>query len=234
MASERARADWDDEPGEGGVMSPGVLSAVAVAMAAFVGALLGCQRRTSRLARQISELSVLSRTDPLTGLHNRRHVEEHLAGALSAARRHCQPLSVLFIDVDDFKAINDAHGHLAGDDVLRAIAKVLREACRPDDEPARYGGEEFALVVPRVGREELQAVADRLRNAIAARPLRLREDLDLPLTVSVGAATLGGDALDRTVLIASADAALYEAKRLGKNRTVLAPDGLPEKLEQVL
>ncbi|HYT38174.1 MAG TPA: GGDEF domain-containing protein, partial [Acidimicrobiia bacterium] len=107
-----------------GLVAVAAVAAVAVA----ANALARCLHRTARLARETAELSVLSRTDPLTDLHNRRHVEEYLAAAVSAARRHHLPLSVLFVDIDSFKRINDQEGYEAGDEVLRVVSDRIRLA----------------------------------------------------------------------------------------------------------
>src|SRR5207244_12755948 len=107
-----------------------------------------CLNRTARLARETAELTLLARTDPLTGLHNRRHMEEHLAAAVSAARRHHQPLSVLFIDIDSFKRINDESGYEAGDDVLRTVGDRVRLALRTEDLVGRWAGAAVSSGVP--------------------------------------------------------------------------------------
>src|SRR5438067_8677670 len=143
--------------------SPAVLTALAVSVAVVGDALLRCLNRTSRLTRETQDLAVLSRTDPLTGLYNRRHVEEHLAAAASAARRHHQPLSVLFIDIDRFKAINDQAGYEAGDEVLRAVADRVRAALRTEDVVGRWGGDEFLAVLAATDLTGAKTVAERIR-----------------------------------------------------------------------
>jgi diguanylate cyclase (GGDEF)-like protein len=161
-------------------------------------------------------------TDALTGLANRRHFEQRLTGEVERARRFPeQPLALVLLDIDDFKQVNDRLGHVAGDDVLRAVARVLEQDRRDVDLAARYGGEELALILPGAGTEGALRAAERVRTAIA--------DLDLPLegadgaplrvTVSLGVASFGLGAHDAEGLLEAADAALYRAKRAGKNRT---------------
>lgn len=161
-------------------------------------------------------------TDGLTGLSNQRRFRERLRREIERSRYAGTSIALVLIDADDFKAINDAYGHLVGDGVLQEIADALRGACRPQDEAARYGGEEFAVLAPGLDGPELGAFADRLRMAVADRPGKADCRAPLPLTVSVGCAALAGDQLDPQVLIRAADAALYEAKRAGKNRVVVS------------
>jgi len=219
MANERSAADWADRPDEARTApSPAVLAVVVVAAALVADAVLRCFQRTSRLTREIRELAELARTDPLTGLHNRRHVEEHLAAAVSAARRHHQPLSVLFIDIDNFKGINDKLGYEAGDEVLRAVGDRVRIALRTEDLVGRWGGEEFVAVLATTDLAGAVAVAERVRAAIACDAVGV-EDRDTDVTASVGCASGDGEPGD---LIRRASRALREAKRAGKNRVVAA------------
>jgi diguanylate cyclase (GGDEF)-like protein len=164
------------------------------------------------LRRQSAELDRLSRTDALTGLHNRRHVEEQLRSQESSARRHGYPLSVLVVDVDHFKLVKDEQGHAAGDDVLRAVAHTLRATARFEDVVGRWGGEEFVVLAPYTDVSAGAALGERLRTAVAART---------GVTVSIG----GAAAVTPTVadLLASADANLYAAKDAGRNRVVVTP-----------
>lgn len=204
--------------GAGRVRAPAShLLPVVVIVTAAVAAdgLIRCLRRTTGLAHEIQRLAGLARTDPLTGLHNRLHVEEQLAGALSAARRHHQPLSVLFIDIDSFKQINDVFGYEAGDDILRAVADQLRTAIRAEDIIGRWGGEEFLAILPATDLAGGVAVAERLRVGLDQR-IAVGEP-DIHVTVSVGCASGVGDPAD---LIRQASSALRRAKRAGKNRVV--------------
>jgi diguanylate cyclase (GGDEF)-like protein len=170
-------------------------------------------------ARLYQETRELSFTDPLTGVANRRHLFQRLEQELSRSMRFGDKLSLLMIDLDLFKRVNDLHGHTVGDGVLRGVALALLRSVRKVDIVARYGGEEFCVVLPRVGKPEAVEVAEKLRRVVAAAPLPGPEgSAPLTVTISVGIATLGVDASDVGGLIDKADAALYEAKRLGRDR----------------
>ena len=166
------------------------------------------------------ELEVLIGTDPLTGVANRRVFFERLEAELARSRRHGTPLSLLMVDVDHFKTINDRHGHQVGDVVLADIARGLREALRTADVVARYGGEEFAIILPESGTDEATRAAERVRAAMVA--LRFPSAAEpVRVTVSVGVACMQtGEASDE--LVYRADAALLEAKRSGRDRVTLA------------
>jgi diguanylate cyclase (GGDEF)-like protein len=165
--------------------------------------------RTSRL-----ELERLSVTDPLTGLDNRRRMMETLQKEVLRSRRLRHTFAVLMADVDHFKSYNDAHGHPAGDEVLKRVAGVLRETARDVDLVARYGGEEFFVLMPETRAAGAAQVAERLRQHFAAQRL--------PVTLSVGAAEFPTHGDNGDALIRAADAALYEAKRAGRDRIVVA------------
>lgn len=219
MASSWTECDGVGESGDGrNDVRRAVLVIAAIAGGTFVEVLLCCLRRTSRLARETRELTILSRTDPLTGLPNRRHIEDHLAATLSAARRHDHRLSVLFIDIDGFKQINDRSGYEAGDEVLRAIADRIRFTLRVEDLVGRWGGEEFLAVLPNTDLAGAAVVAERVRAAVANETVRLYP-ADTAVTVSVGCTSGTGDPPD---LIRRASHALREAKQAGKNRVVAA------------
>src|SRR4051812_44983429 len=174
----------------------------------------------ARLFQQTLELSF---TDPLTAVANRRQLFLRLEQEFSRSVRFGDPLSLLMIDLDLFKRINDAHGHTVGDGVLRGVALALRRNVRKVDIVARYGGEEFCEVLPRVAKPEAMAEAEKLRHAVAAAELPVPEGQPpLSVTISVGVATLGVDAQDIAGLIEKADSALYEAKRLGRDRVAVA------------
>jgi diguanylate cyclase (GGDEF)-like protein len=167
--------------------------------------------------------------DPLTGLFNRRHLEERLASELAAAQRHGRELSLLLADVDFFKAVNDHHGHLAGDEALKMVAFVLRGAIRKEDVLARYGGEEFVVVARETGLAGARALGERIRRAVE-RSRCAWHGHDLGLTVSIGVTVSIGLAeyvpgrSDRE-LLESADRALYLAKQGGRNRVVAIAAG---------
>lgn len=158
-------------------------------------------------------LSRLALTDPLTKLANRRAFDESLAREVALAVRHNRPLSLLILDIDHFKDVNDTLGHPAGDDVLAAMGLLLAHHGRRGDVVARLGGEEFALILPQTTQDQASVTGERLRAAVAAAPLSVRA----PVTVSVGAATLGLPGGDAESLVSAADAALYRAKSAGRN-----------------
>jgi diguanylate cyclase (GGDEF)-like protein len=162
-------------------------------------------------------------TDELTGLANHRAFQEALASEIERARRFETSVGLVLIDIDDFKRVNDTHGHQTGDRVLAAVARVLRNESREIDHPARYGGEELAVVLPGADLDGAHGLAERVRRAIAALEVPLGEDVPpLRITASFGVASLPECADDQVAVIAAADEAMYEAKRSGKNRTVRA------------
>lgn len=169
-------------------------------------------------------------TDDLTGLANKRAFRELIESEAARAVRFQHDLSLLLIDLDDFKRINDEHGHLQGDAVLRAIGRVLKAESRGVDVPARYGGEEFAVALPETGLVGAAEVAERIRIGIEAQPIPMVDGGgELGITASLGLATLPINASSIQELIAAADDALYEAKRSGKNRVGNAPAAPAER-----
>jgi diguanylate cyclase (GGDEF)-like protein len=169
--------------------------------------------------------------DELTGLANSRRFRELVEKEAERAERFGHQLSLVLLDIDDFKQVNDTHGHLQGDEVLRLLGRILREESRGIDEPARYGGEEFVVALPETGREGAMELAERVRTRLARTPIAgVDGSGEISVTASLGVATLPDAATDTRELIAVVDAALYEAKRSGKNRTVCAPysaEGVP-------
>ncbi|MEA3018640.1 MAG: two-component system, cell cycle response regulator [Actinomycetota bacterium] len=172
-----------------------------------------------QLRQRNAELDAMSRTDALTGLPNRRHLQDHLLATASAARRHGQSLAILMVDIDHFKDVNDTLGHDGGDRVLREIAARVSAACRTEDVAGRWGGEEFLVVAPFTDRESAASLAESIRDAIASQPLASSGQLVVDVTVSIGAAAGAGD-ID--ALVKEADDALYAAKDAGRNRVVVA------------
>ncbi|MGQ0641319.1 MAG: sensor domain-containing diguanylate cyclase [Gemmatimonadaceae bacterium] len=182
------------------------------------------RERTQQLENLARELEELSLTDQLTGLANRRAIDQKLAEEIQLAVRHSTPLSLLLLDVDHFKQYNDAFGHPAGDEVLRTVGKVLQSHSRATDCAARWGGEEFAVLLRHTGADGARVVAERMRQAVAAVRWSNRA-----VTVSVGAATLGVTGSNDGALLAEADKALYEAKRRGRDCVVSARSLLANK-----
>jgi diguanylate cyclase (GGDEF)-like protein len=168
--------------------------------------------RTAELAELNTRLERMARIDGLTGLLNIRAMREELGDRAALCRRRGLPMSVLMLDVDHFKAYNDAHGHPAGDDVLVAVAGLIRGGIRRDDLAGRYGGEEFILGLPATGEAEAIAQAERLRRSIASHAWPLRA---VTASIGVAAADRPGDV---GTLIQAADEALYQAKRAGRDR----------------
>ena len=175
---------------------------------------------TALYLRRIEELSV---TDDLTSLYNSRHLNQVLRRESKRASRSGRPLSLLFLDLDGFKSVNDRHGHLCGSRALVEAASVIRGCARETDVTARFGGDEFALVLPETGREGALAVAERVRERVAAHSfLRASDGLDIHLTSSVGVATLPDVAGSAEELVKAADTAMYRVKDQGKNGVLFA------------
>jgi diguanylate cyclase (GGDEF)-like protein len=177
---------------------------------ARVGAANRMKELQDELRRRVEELDHVSRRDYLTGLPNRRHVEEHLRQVLAAAARHGHTACVLVLDVDNFKAVNDQGGHAAGDEVLVEVATTLAQSVRVEDVVGRWGGEEFIVVAPHTAQPAAAALAERLRAAIQART-------SVTVSIGVGCTPLAGDRL-----LEVADSNLYAAKEAGRNRVVLS------------
>jgi len=168
-------------------------------------------------------------TDALTGVHNRRYFEQRLREEVDRALRKGIPLTCLMVDVDHFKRVNDVHGHLIGDVVLREVAEQVKDQLRLSDAMARYGGEEFAILLVQTDEPTAIAIAERIRTAIASQPIHLPERKDLSVTISLGVSTLSeelrGADIDEKArgLVSAADNALYAAKRGGRNRVISQP-----------
>jgi two-component system cell cycle response regulator len=175
-------------------------------------------RRAHEMQQQLlsreHELEAMAYHDELTGVANRRFAVRQLHALLSRARRHDQDLSVVLLDADRFKSLNDRHGHGAGDDVLRGLADRLRSRVREEDVVARFGGEEFLVILPDTDASGAATAAEDLRAAVAAKPFAVGR-FALPLTVSAGWATWRGESLER--FVARADRGLYAAKEAGRD-----------------
>jgi diguanylate cyclase (GGDEF)-like protein len=173
-------------------------------------------------ALRLERAEALSVTDDLTQLYNSRYLSQVLRRETKRASRSGRPLSLLFIDLDGFKGINDTHGHLYGSNALVEAAAVIRISARETDIVARFGGDEFALVLPDTGSDGALAVGERIRDKIHAHRFLHSEGLDIRLTVSVGVATLPDVAASAEQLIQAADEAMYWVKEHGKNGIYVA------------
>lgn len=168
-------------------------------------------------ALKVRRAEALSVTDDLTQLYNSRYMNQVLRREAKRASRSGRPLSFLFIDLDEFKGVNDVHGHLAGSQALVEAAGVIRGSARETDVVARFGGDEFALVLPDTGSEGAAAVGERIRERLAAHVFLGGEGLTLRLTASVGVATLPDVAASAEELVRAADRAMYQVKASGKD-----------------
>jgi len=163
------------------------------------------------------EVFRLSTIDGLTQIWNRRYFMDQLGREFARARRYGRPLSVVLMDLDRFKRINDRHGHLCGDHVLKQLAAILRANLRQEDVPGRYGGEEFAVVLPEVDAGGARKLADKIRRLIGTARFQFERE-SIRVTVSIGVATLTTETVQVDDLLGRADERLYEAKRRGRNR----------------
>ncbi len=180
------------------------------------------KRRYTERLRDSFQMSIeMAITDALTGLSNRRYMESHLATLIEQAAARGKALAALVLDIDYFKAINDTHGHDAGDDVLRDFALRIKRSIRGIDLACRYGGEEFVIIMPETDMAVAAMVAERLRRRIAADPFAVAQGTrHIPVTISIGIAGLRGKEDTAANLLKRADEALYRAKRDGRNRVV--------------
>jgi diguanylate cyclase (GGDEF)-like protein/PAS domain S-box-containing protein len=194
-----------------------LLAGVAVDVSEEAAHKAELERYHRELEEANNRLRKLAVTDELTGLRNRRAFEERLVMEFSMARRRNRELSVLLLDVDDFKKVNDCWGHAAGDEVLRRLAAILQTTVRLPDLPARYGGEEFVVLLPESGQESALGLARRMMERVS-----IEQWENAPLTISIGMAALDDSMTDAYQLVEKADGALYAAKRTGKNRVVSA------------
>lgn len=195
------------------------------------------RERIAHLSKENLELIVKNRVlaevsarDALTGLYNRWYVIEKIESEINRSLRHGSPMALLMIDLDHFKDVNDTFGHTAGDEVLRNVARVLRESCRVYDVPGRYGGEEFCVVLPETTMRSVPVVAERIRARLEQ---NAREIAGTPVTVtaSIGIAGVDGEGSEDPVLspgmlIERADRALYSAKNHGRNCVAVWDSGL--------
>ena len=163
------------------------------------------------------EIEQLSKTDALTGLWNRGYLEEMLDMEFKKAKRYKNELSILFIDLDYFKKINDTYGHMAGDEVLRQVSTMIKKCQRETDFVGRYGGEEIVVILPETSAEQSRKVAESILDTVAKSPVEF-ESNTINLTTSIGICSLREEHHDYLMIFAEADEALYRAKELGRNR----------------
>ena len=163
-------------------------------------------------------LELLSITDGLTKLHNHRHFQDELTRAFEESQRYQRPLSLVIVDLDFFKKVNDTYGHAIGDEVLKTVAKVFQDSIRSTDLAARYGGEEFGLLLPETDLNDAIAFAEKIRATIEASPIHTPAGV-IPVTVSIGVATVPHSRIPSPKeLIVASDKALYRAKKNGRNQ----------------
>ncbi|MBG0562096.1 GGDEF domain-containing protein [Actinoplanes aureus] len=199
---------------------PQVIAAAAVCNLLFLLVLV-------RMTGLVRAQRLAAITDGLTGLRSRRYFEEALGNEGARSDRYGQPLSMLLLDIDHFKNVNDTYGHNGGDRVLVEVTHRLQELIRPGDVVARYGGEEFAVLLPNTGPQQAWEIAERIRRGVSAAPIAVAEQRLCRVTVSVG--TAGMPAVGSTdELVLAADRALYAAKNAGRNRVATADEQVPE------
>lgn len=195
--------------------------AVDLSLLEMIGPHVALALERAEWQERASEFQLMSITDPLTTLPNRRYLEERLMEELNRSKRYDYPMSFLMIDIDDFKAYNDKNGHQAGDLALQITAHCLKGALRSADVASRYGGEEFCILLPQTGQAEAGAIADRIRHRVST--THFPHGLSQPLgrvTVSIGVSTFSSLVNTSENIIAAADRALYQAKNMGKDRVV--------------
>jgi diguanylate cyclase (GGDEF)-like protein len=197
----------------------GAYDAADLSVIELVGPQIALALERAAWQQRANQYQLMSITDPLTGLHNRRYMEARLAEELSRSRRYDYPMSFMMIDIDDFKLYNDRDGHQAGDRALEIIAQCLRAALRKVDVASRYGGEEFSILLPQTDLQEAGVIADRIRRKVSE--TRFPHGNAQPLgsvTVSIGLSSYSAALDSAEAVIRAADRALYHAKSHGKNR----------------
>ncbi|HYV11681.1 MAG TPA: diguanylate cyclase [Pyrinomonadaceae bacterium] len=197
----------------------GVYDEVDLSLLEIIGPQVALALERAEWQERATEFQLMSITDSLTGLPNRRYLEERLAEELNRSKRYDSPMSFLMIDIDDFKAYNDKNGHQAGDVALQITAHCLKGALRAVDIASRYGGEEFCILLPQTGITEAGAIADRIRQRVSTTEFPHGKAQPLGhVTISVGVSTFTKNIDTSENIIAAADRALYQAKSMGKDR----------------
>ncbi|MBE0515474.1 diguanylate cyclase [Sulfurimonas sp.] len=204
-----------------------VTAAIALLFALFTSRLIyfsaleqsrGEKERLEHLVKvRTREIELLSQTDSLTGLWNRRHLEESLESEFKRAKRYNKELSIMIIDLDHFKYINDTYGHMAGDEVLREVSAAIKECQRETDFIGRYGGEEIVIILPETDLHTSSNIAETVRETVESRPVEFEGEV-INVTASIGISSLRKEHENFATLFSEADEALYNAKKLGRNR----------------
>lgn len=210
-----------DEWNQHGSFYVSMTATSAVIFSMFAG--LFSQRRSRLTTEQESmkssfdAVNLMANTDGLTGVYNHRYLQEKLALEIEKVERYKTPLTCMMVDIDDFKKVNDQHGHAFGDLVLVTVARTIRENIRQVDIVGRYGGEEFLVVMPNTSQDVAYVIAERIRRAVETYVYPIR-DTTVRVTVSVGMASLSKEHPNKAGLLKAVDDALYQAKRQGKNQ----------------
>ncbi|MDD9911383.1 MAG: PleD family two-component system response regulator [Ahrensia sp.] len=178
------------------------------------------KRLNDKLRESVHNAMEAAVRDPLTGLNNRRYFDRHVSNLFDQAMVDSKPLSLIALDIDHFKAVNDSHGHQAGDEVLKCFADRISRNVRGKDLAYRFGGEEFVVVMPSTDKELAYVVADRMRQDVGATPITTKDGAEISITVSAGIASIEGRFDTLSSMLKRADEALYNAKRNGRNKVV--------------
>lgn len=199
-----------------------ILFGLIVALLGLIYLLI--RRDVAEHQRMETELRELATRDSLTGLYNRREMDLHLKDEVARFHRYRHPVTLMLVDIDHFKPVNDAHGHQVGDEILQWVARNLRQAVRTVDVPARYGGDELAVILPEISGRDALVLGERLRRRIAAHPFisagLAGNSIRIPVTISMGLAEISSELGSDEKLVQAADKALYQAKHEGRNRVV--------------
>ena len=182
----------------------------------------------NKLQALTQELDLVSRLDPLTGIYNRRHLDDHLGNTISTVKRHNQSIALIIADVDHFKRVNDTYGHDSGDMVLKEVTARMMQTLRSGDLLGRWGGEEFLVILPMTSVDGAQLAGERMREIIGETPISLGDGHSINVTASFGCAAMTGEEADPDALLRRADSALYEAKETGRNKVVVSGESAPD------